>query len=353
MSDVTVDEDGQVKGSRAITNPRFGPHFKGKKGNETLVGVPISLVGVHGRRRWQRVILGVDLFLDRNEIGSAMRLLTRVISRAEGGVTHVVYDRLMQGTHVRDLLTRGVVPVVEMSEAAANTPHVLLPSELQRVGYRSEGQREKRKGKGARRRSGDKVAPKERLAVRFLRTETHDVGTVPCHHELWALDGAVVSVPPGTEVTLEAAYVECVDLRFEPADNDLRAVGTLRVPCRTGAFLAELDYADTRPGRGRGKSLTLADWVRPLPEACFQIEGLPGLRSDVESSFSWLKSLLPRNRAGSLEPQNFYLDIIGAGLLCNAIAWGVHVARHTRCAQHEARLDRRGRRRKSVIATVS
>ena len=42
------------------------------------------------------------------------------------------------------------------------------------------------------------------------------------------------------------------------------------------------------------------------------------------------------------------LDILGAGLLGNAIAWDVHVARHTRCAQHEAKLDRRGQRNKTV-----
>ncbi len=100
LSDVTCDEDGVVQGSRAKHNPRMGPHFKGKSGNELLVGLPITVVGCHGRKRWQRVLLAVDLFSDRNEIGSSMRLFERVISEARGGVTHVVYDRLMSGIHL-------------------------------------------------------------------------------------------------------------------------------------------------------------------------------------------------------------------------------------------------------------
>ena len=349
MSDVTLDEDGNVTGSRAKVNPRFGPHFKGKKGNETLVGVPITLVGVHGRKRWQRVVLGLDLFLDRNEIGSAMGLMSRVIGLAKGGVSHVVYDRLMQGTHIRELLRLGVIPIVEMPEAAKNQPHLVLPSDLQRGGYRSDGQREKRKGKGSRRRSADKVAAKSRVSLHYVRTECHETIAGPCHHELWSLDGALVSVAPGVDVTLDAHYVECVDARFVEDSHGFRLIGTHRVPCRAGSFAVRFDFTDTRPGaRSNKQALALADWVRPFPEASFAIEGLPGLRSDVESSFSWLKSLLPRGRAGSLDPRDFFLDVIGAGLLCNAIAWDVHAARHTRCAQHEAHLDRRGRRLRTV-----
>ena len=77
----------------------------------------------------------------------------------------------------------------------------------------------------------------------------------------------------------------------------------------------------------------------------------------MESTFSWLKALLPRNRAGSLKAENFFLDIIGAGLLCNAIAWDVHCARHTKCAQHEAELaasvysSRAQRSRRLALAT--
>ena len=349
MSEVTFDENGEVKGSRAKENPRLGPHFKGKKGNESLVGVPITLVGVHGRKRWQRVILGVDLFLDRNEIGSAMGVLSRVIGLASGGVSHVVYDRLMQGTHIRELLRLGVVPIVEMPEASPTQPHLLLPYELQRGGYRSDGRHEKRKGKGARHRSSDKVAPKARLSLHYLRTEAHETVIGPCHHELWALDGALVCTTPGVEVSLDAPVVECLSARFEDGEDDRRLLGTHRVPCRHGSFSVEIDFTASRPSsRTPKRELALADWLRPIPEVSSAIDGLAGLRSDVESSFSWLKSLLPRGRAGSLEPEAFFLDVIGAGLLCNAIAWDVHAARHTRCAQHEAHLDRRGRRRRTV-----
>ena len=77
LSDVTFDEDGEVQGSRAKNAPRMGLHFKGKRGNEMLAGRPITVVGVHGRKRWQRAVLAIDLFADRNEIGSSMKLFAR------------------------------------------------------------------------------------------------------------------------------------------------------------------------------------------------------------------------------------------------------------------------------------
>jgi hypothetical protein len=235
-----------------------------------------------------------------------------------------------------------------MPEAAVNQSHVVLPVELQHRGYRSEGSREKRKGKGARRRSGDKAAPKERLALHFLRVVEHETNTGTCTHELWALDGAVVTVPPGADVTLAATYVECLDCHWREDDDGHHLVGTLRVPCHHGVLRVEMDYAGDRPTtRANGTPLALADWVRPIAEVSLADTGISGLRSDVESVFSWLKDLLPRGRAGSLDPEHFFLDVIGAGLLCNAIAWDVHVAQHTRCAQYETR-DARKRTLRAV-----
>jgi hypothetical protein len=349
LSDVTFDEDGNVQGSRAKENPRVGPHFKGKHGNEMLMGLPITAVGVHGRKRWQRMILALDLFEDRNEIGSSMRLFERVISLANGGVTHVVYDRLASGTHLRQLMKWGVLPVVAMVEASATQSHLKLPYDLQRTGYRSAGTREKRKGKGARRRSEDKVAPKERLVLKRWQLVEHEAPVGACYHELWALDGTVVSVLPGAEPTLDATHVACTHIEWRHDDDGFHPIGSLLVPCPQGSFLVDIDYAaDRLDAKGKKSSLSLADVIRPLPEILAESNRIEGFRSDVESVFSWLKALLPRNRAGSLTASNFFLDAIGAGLLCNAIAWDVHAAQHTRCAQHEARLDRRGQREKTV-----
>jgi hypothetical protein len=348
LSSVTHDDNGEVVGSRAKDHgdtpakPRIGPHFKGKRGDETLSGLPITVVGCHGRKRWQRVVLGIDLFFDRNEIGSSMKLFHRVHDLAGGGVTHVVYDRLMAGTHMRELMKMHILPIVAMPEASRRTSHLVLPAKLQRHGYRSAGTREKRKGKGATVRKVDKVAPKARLALRFWEVVEHEVPSGTCAHELWSLDGAIVTVAPGEEVTLDAAYVPLDDLAWEQRDDGAHPIGNLLVPCRQGPFTASIDFATDREGRNAsGNPFALADHIRPLHEALPNWGELEGLRSDVESTFSWLKQLLPSNRAGSLTAKDFFLDMIGAGLLCNAIAWDVHVSQHTGCAQHEAEKARR------------
>ena len=348
LSSVTLDDNGEVVGSRSRDHdgvpakPRFGPRFKGKKGDEALSGLPITIVGCHGRKRWQRVVLGIDLFFDRNEIGSSMKLFRRVKDLAGGGVTHIVYDRLMAGTHMREIMKMNILPIVAMPEAASRSSHLVLPVKLQRHGYRSAGTREKRKGKGARHRQAEKVAPKERLALRFFEVVEHEVPTGTCVHELWGLDGAIVTVAPGQQVTLDSPYVPCVELAWDQLGDGAHPIGHLKVPCRHGTFTTVIDFAADRKGRNASdQPLALADHIRALHEAMTNWGDLEGLRSDVESTFSWLKQLLPRNRAGSLAAKDFFLDMIGAGLLCNAIAWDVHVSQHTECAQHEAEKGRR------------
>lgn len=342
LSGVTVDGDGVVQGSRAKQSPRLAPTFEGKDGPRAATGLPITVVGCHGRPRWLRVLLGVDLFDDANEIGSSLTLLEKVIGLAGGGVSHVVYDRLMSGVHMRRLMRLGVLPVVAMSEAAAHLPHLVLPAELQHSGYRSAGAREKRKGKGARRRSADDVAPKARVAIHQLGSVTHELAGRACVHEIWTIDGSVVTVAAGEEVTLDAAVVESIGLRWENHLDGTHPVGRYRLPCGGSPHHFEIDFAEDRRGKNKhGEPLALADWVRPLPESSSGFARISGYRSDVESVFSWLKAMLPHERAASLEPQHFFLDVVGAALLCNAIAWDVHGAQHTACAQHEARLGAR------------
>lgn len=346
LSDVSVDHNGEVQGSRAVRSPRLAHRFEGKGGPREQTGLPIAMVGCHGRQRWQRVILGLQLFRDANEIGASLGLFDQIIAQAGGGVSHVVYDRLMSGSHIRRLMKTGVLPVVAMPEAAKNHAHVNLPVELQRAGYSSAGVREKRKGKGARRRSADKTAPKARLKIHQLQLVTHQVGSRACVHELWAMDGAVVAVIPGDQPSINATYVECVDLRWEHRIDGWHPIGRLRVPCSAGALDVEIDFAADRKGRNQRKEpFALADWVRPVNESTPYSDRVEGLRSDSESVFSWLKAMLPRERASSLNPNHFLLDLVGAVLLNNAVAWDVHVAQHTACAQHEHKLISRRRLR--------
>jgi hypothetical protein len=345
LSDVTVtlDNDGNtvVTGSRShkLEKPRVGPTFKGKKGNELLCGLPISVVGCHGRSPWQRVLLGIDFFEDRNEIGSSLRLFERIIEEAAGGVTHVVYDRLMAGTHMRSLMKLGVLPVVPMPGSPIEGNHLKLPTVLQRVGFKSAGSEAKDKKISGKSKL---VAPKERLILRYLQMASHETHLGTCNHELHALDGAVISTAPGVTPTLDADYVQCLYIDWEIHADGYHPIGSLRVPCRAESFTVKIDFAGDREGKNRGRDpYAIADWVRPVPEVAEYSAKIEGLRSDIESTFSWLKALLPSNRAGSLKAENFFLDVIGAGLLCNAIAWDVHYALHTKCAQHEAELIRK------------
>jgi hypothetical protein len=342
LSDVEVDDDGVVSGSRAVDNPRLPVRFEGKGGADAGTGLPVAWVGCHGGDRWQRMVFGLRLFRDGNEIGASLDLFDRVIDLAGGDVSHAVYDRLASGTHLRHLLKQGIVPLVAMPHSTAQNA-LVLPADLQTRGYASEGAREKRKGKGARRRSGDSIVPKSKVSTNYLGLVDHSVPGGTCSHELWAVDGSLVTVAPGESVSIDATYVPQVRVDWLFAADGHHPIAEYRVPCRHGDLRHHIDLAGDRPGKNKHRQpLALADWVRPFAEAESGFFRTAGYRSDVESVFSWLKAMLPRERACSLSPNHFYLDMIGAGLLCNAIAWDVHGAQHTRAAQHEAR--RRARR---------
>jgi len=327
---VTTGPDGVAQGSRAKNpaNARVAERHVGKKGDTSVGGVPITLVGVHGREEQMGVILGVSLYADRDEIGSSMRLLDSVITKSQGGISHVIYDRLMSGKHIRELMTKNrVVPVVAMTSASTSERHVVLPTEIQRAGYGSKGYS----------KSGEKRGPKERAQLYYLETLEHDTPHGVCAHDLWALDGAVVSVPAGGEVTVDADWVECRRYQWVGTNDDGHSlVGHHHVPCRFGNLSVSIDFTV-----GRGGEKALADKLRPIPESAPHAGHLEGLRSAVESQFAWLKNRLPFRRASSLDQRHFFLDVIGGALLCNAITWDCHSAQHTNCAKAMAKKLRR------------
>lgn len=335
LSGVTRGLDGCAPGSRAKdpANARVAERHVGKKGDTSVGGVPITLVGVHGRLEHMGMILGVALYADHDEIGSSMRLLDTVIAESRGGISHLIYDRLMSGKFIKALLERNrVVPFVAMTSASASERHVLLPPELQRTGYNSTGT----SGSGAKR------GPKERAQLHPLDTVEHDTPWGICVHDLWALDGAIVSVPPGDDVTVDAVWVECRAYEWLASDaGGYHLIGHHHVPCRSGAFRVSIDFTAKRNG-----GMALADWVRPIPEASSYAAHLEGLRSAVEGQFAWFKYRLPYRRASSLDQRHFFLDVIGGALLCNAIAWDTHGSQHTRCAQAAARARRRKKLRR-------
>ncbi len=330
LSGVTMGLDGKPQGSRAkdLANARVAERHVGKKGDTSVGGVPITLVGVHGRKEHMGMILGVALYADHDEIGSTMRLLDSVIAASRGGISHLIYDRLMGGKFIKAVLERyRVVPVVAMTSASEHGRYVLLPPEIQRAGYNSKGTS----------KSGEKRGPKERAQLHYLETVEHDTPRGICVHDLWALDGAIVSVPPGHEVTVDADWVECRTYEWLDSPSGVHnLIGHHHVPCRSGSLQVSIDFTAERGG---GKAL--ADWVRPIPEASWNAAHLEGLRSAVEAQFAWLKNRLPYRKASSLDQRHFFLDVIGGALQCNAIAWDTHGSQHTKCAQAAARTRRR------------
>lgn len=347
LSGVTVDSDGIARGSRSKTgNPRVAERYEGKDGNKADAGLPITLIGCHGRDPRKRVVLAIDLFFDRNEIGSSVDLLGSVIEAAGGGVSHVVYDRLMSGTHIHELMTEHrVIPVVAMKQPTRSQPHLDLPVELRPGGYGSKRVKERRNGKGAKNRTRKK-GEKSRIMVRDLGLVQHDTPAGTCTHELWAVDGAVVTTAPGEPPTLDSAYVECRTVEWDEGPEGWTATGRYVVPCGADTFRHSIELTGRRKGRGSdGGQPLMVNLVRAIPESSFQFNRTSGLRSDVESAFSHIKYLLPRERASSLKPWHFLLDMVGAVLLTNAIAWDIYGSQHTECAKlNQKRASRPSRR---------
>jgi len=324
LSDVRVDpETGEVIGSRARFDgggpgPRLGEVFIGKDGTAAGTGLPVAMVGCHGGMRWQRVVLGVDIYSDRNEVAAAMRLFEGLLARAQGTVHAVVYDGLLPGAGQQWLMRRGVVPIVPMAEAKERARFVTLPEEL-RQRRRSAGCAGKR----------DK-APKARLQVHPLEAAEHWTGMGLCVHRLYSIDGVLVALQGREEVSLDAPVAPQVDLRFEPRPGGMALIGTYRVPCRHGSFVHSIDLSANRTGRRSGGGQpAFVDVLRPIDpvEASYE---LAGYREDAESAFNTLQRALPHDRrASSLRPGDFLCDVVGVGLWMNAVAWDVHGAQHT------------------------
>ena len=132
-------------------------------------------------------------------------------------------------------------------------------------------------------------------------------------------------IKPGEELKLDATFAPRIREQVRYDDDGFHSVGTHHVPCRSGRLTVEIDYAVDRKGRGQDGLLAQADWLRLVLETSDSATSIEGLRSDVESVFSWLKEMLPRNGASSHQPDHFFLDVLGADLLWNAIAWDVYV----------------------------
>ena len=211
-------------------------------------------------------------------------------------------------------MQHGVVPLVDMQGASPTAPGVNLPDELRFL-------------------CGRKGLPKDRAQILRLENVSHPTGATDCVHAIWALDGTLVTCHPGDmQPSVDSIALGAARLRFEEGPGGARLIGSYRIPCRSGHVPYELDLTGFRRATS-GNQREVADFVRAV-DSSGALDTVRGYRSDVESAFRTVKGQLQlHGRAGSLQPDHFLADVVGAALWINATAWDVHSAQHTKCGQ--------------------
>ena len=314
-SGVRVDANGTVIGSKAdpfnwrSTGPRVVQQRAGKPGDPS--GVPVEMVTVRSDESHTRIAVAVEEILGGNESAAAHRSLKRVIDAAGGGVHAVVYDRLLVGADIAKLLDLKVLPVVAMKGADKRVPSLRVPAAAARGGQ-----------------AGKKGGPKTRVLARSLPSASHrTAGEDRCHHEVHAVDGAVVILKLGQTVTATSPPARRHSLTvIDTGLHRIEWIGRYVYWCGGVRYLHSIDFNDTTSSRSGGSALT--NWVRPMPEADPQFSRLDGYRNDVESAWSMIKRTMALDGlASSYDPDHFVLDVVGAGVLVNALAWQEHVQR--------------------------
>ncbi len=314
LSDIHVDlKTGELVGSRATDDgsPRMlVPEVEGA--NRGVPQIPLVTMGVHGDKRWQRVVLGVGLYLDYREMDASMNLFHKVHSVYGESIHAYIYDMAMTGDHIQAAIHAGVIPIVAQRGAPPHNPGVTVPDGLRFVLGRSN-------------------EPKNRAAIFRLPNAAHWVGARECVHAVWALDGALVTCDPADlRPSFDSTALGTPHLAFadHPAGDGQQLFATYRVHCRNGHIEYTLDLSGYT-ATAKGGLVPLARHVRPIdPTGSFT--ELRGLRSDVESSYRTIKARSELfGRSSSLAPDHVLADMVGAGLWINAVAWDVHAAQHT------------------------
>jgi len=360
LSGLVADPDGgSVEGSRSKYAAGTGPGNRGPRVAETFVdkdqkpSLPVSSVGVHGGKPLQRGVVAVRLFRDGREVAWSLDAIRAVVEQAGGGVHGVVYDRAMDSHTMWDLMNElGVMPIVEMKAAQKSWSGLDLPQELQRRRYAKGGKRQKRPGKGRIKEKG-KENTKTRVRLNEIDFVSHLLpvgrcgdmqctdsacGHPVCYHVVWAMDGTLVTAPLGTKPTLDVVVMPQRRLeRVEGPAGGYRFLGHYDVPCPGHGLVPYVfDHTGLRPGhweRNKRRNV-IGEWVRAIPETDPWLERIRGWREDAESTFSTLKRRMRLDgQAASLDPDNFLIDMVAAGMFVNAVLWDEHVAGHTAVAR--------------------
>jgi hypothetical protein len=333
-----VTEANKLERSRASDperDARVCEAFRGKPPQDAsedtrTLGLPFAVVSTHSGLRHQRVVFGLQVYRDSNEIGAAMDIFDRVLPLAEGGVHTVNYDMLMRDTHVSELLRRhGAMAIVPVPQASQKQRGLDVPVDHPRY----------QRGRGGVKR------PKGRMSAKRLGAYEHQGGDgVTCWHQLWLVDGEARLTGFGERELpdIDSPALTLVDLRRERRSEGYQVGATYRVPCpRWGDHEIEVDV--TKPARGQdndGAALNrfTVGKLRLLHERDEAFWDVAGRRSDSESTIDMIqRTLVLRQRATRLDIDRLLWDLIGAALLINARCWDTHVSQHTRRLAEAAR----------------
>lgn len=241
-----------------------------------------------GPAPYQRVVLATDhIAAPGQEAATSVRLAGDVYRNVGPGIKAAVYDGAMHGVHIEQMMRRYGWLVL------AKTPNAITqgPTTLVNVG-------------GKRARSYP------------LGVVSHDTRAGACHHQLAAVDGAVVELgfdetgDPVVTATLERGPVK----RSRRAGGQYYFNVAYKVPCPRGPFVTWQS-----PHATRSSDTTRPHNLRIIHEADPDFARLYGLRNDAESFHSNLKRTLIVDRQMSLGWRRGLLDIYCFALLNNAL----------------------------------
>lgn len=303
-----------------VPGPRVSETLTTTKHGQVLVGIPFVMVGVHGDRPDERVVLGLRRFVSpllsegTGETPAADELLSRVLSRSGDGAQWLIYDMAFRGESLRKLASQGVVGIAAMPSAPEASERVILTGDGQ-YSYNNDPRKEY-----------GKMTP-----IRLLR---HNVDGYCCEHSLTAVDGALRCHDPSERATAVDALCPLLDLRFEGEPLGLqRLIAVYEVPCNRRRLPIELDLT----GVVNGTNMLMLNQLRPISEYDEMFAAVKGWRQDVENLNSIMKRVVPLDgQATSLKPAHFELDVLGSALWVNSKFWDLRVETATHSAQRKA-----------------
>lgn len=241
-----------------------------------------------GPEPYQRVVLAADhITAPGQEAATSVRLAGDVHRHLGKGIKAAIYDGAMHGVHVEEMMRRYGWLVLAKTPNAATAGPVM---EVNRAGKRARSYP--------------------------LGTITHQTAVGDCHHQLAAIDGAVVELglddigDPVVTSVLERGAVK----RSRRAGGQYYFNVAYKVPCRVAPFTTWQS-----PHPGKSTDLTRPHNLRIIHESDPDFARLYGLRNDSENFHSNLKRTMLVNRQMSLGWRRGLLDIYCFALLNNAL----------------------------------